>query len=114
MPPVTRRPTVDDAEAICALMAACDVAVIGHPDTTLADVRDRLSGPDLDLERDAWLVTDAGGRAAGYAVCENQGQSDLFWLDAYSAGGSDDTLSALWDLAEARAAEVARSLGHAQ
>lgn len=113
MPLSTRRPTLADAEAICALLAAADLAAIGQSDTTLTDVRDRLSGPDLDLERDAWVFADEAddaGQVSGFAICENQSRSDLFWLDAYAA--EDEAQDMLWALAETRAAEVARSLGH--
>ena len=42
-------------------MLARDVADFGCPDFTLDDVRADWATPGLDLRRDGWVVTDAGG-----------------------------------------------------
>jgi mycothiol synthase len=64
----TARPaTLDDAEEIAALIAACQQADGDPPDsaTTAAEWRSDLAGTDLDEETVAVLAPD--GRIAGYA-----------------------------------------------
>ncbi len=63
-----RRPTLDDAEGILAVGIARDIADVGYPDYSLDDVREELTEPGLDLERDAWVVCDGDGRVVASAL----------------------------------------------
>jgi mycothiol synthase len=66
---VLRAPTVDDATAVAELLRACDVADLGDPEVTVADVRAEWSAPEVELEHDAWVVEEKeGGRIVGYAL----------------------------------------------
>jgi mycothiol synthase len=69
IPGHTARPlTLDDAESVLAVGIARDVADTGQPDWSLEAVRDELSHPNLDLERDGLVVADGGGTVVAFAV----------------------------------------------
>lgn len=77
-----RRPTVDDASEVLALMRAYDTAVSGEPDTDLQDLRHDWSA--LDLDQDAWLIGLEQGELLAYtAVLPHQ--SDGLRIDLYMA-----------------------------
>lgn len=61
-----RAPTMDDVEAVTALVAACQVADQGLVDIDADDVRSDWQRPSFDLERDCVLVLD-GERLVGRA-----------------------------------------------
>src|SRR3954447_22696400 len=63
-----RPATLDDAEAILAVGVARDVADTGAPDWSLEHVRDELSNPVVDLERDSLVVKDGDGSVVAFAV----------------------------------------------
>lgn len=63
-----RRPGIEDAEAILAVGVARDIADLGYPDYSLDDVREELSEPGVDLDRDAWVVTDSAGAVVAVAL----------------------------------------------
>jgi ribosomal protein S18 acetylase RimI-like enzyme len=63
-----RAPTAADAKAVAALLRARDVADLGEPELTIADVRADWEAPDVDLAADAWVVDNADGGLAGYAI----------------------------------------------
>ena len=65
---VLRAPTDDDAEAVAELLRARELADLGQPEVTVADVRAEWAAPELELEHDARLVTDAGGSVVAYAL----------------------------------------------
>lgn len=65
-----RPPRLDDAEAVLALVHAYTTAVVGFADYTLDDVKDELTRPGADPERDAWLVLDPAGAPVGYAMAD--------------------------------------------
>ncbi len=69
LPPgyLLRRPLKTDAEAIAALMIACDIADSGEPDTSVEDLMDDWALPRFDLTRDAWLVIAHDRALIGYA-----------------------------------------------
>ena len=62
-----RAPRHEDAEAVVALLRACDVVIFGEPDTDIKDVRDEWAAPGFELARDAWILRGADGAAAGSA-----------------------------------------------
>jgi mycothiol synthase len=65
---VLRAPTAADAGAVAELLRARDAADLGEPEVTVADVRAEWSLPEVELERDAWVVEDEGGRLVAYAL----------------------------------------------
>lgn len=62
-----RRPLDQDAEAVLALMVACDLEMLGEPDSTIDDVKAEWTLPRFDKARDAWVVTTESGDIVGYA-----------------------------------------------
>jgi mycothiol synthase len=70
-----RPPSVDDAEALLALVHAYDVATLGHPDFTLDDVRDELGNPRVDHTHGDWAVTGADGRVVAWAHVVDEGRA---------------------------------------
>lgn len=65
---VLRAPTADDAAAVAALLRARDVADLGEPEVTVADVQAEWDSPEVELGRDAWVVQDAHGGLVAYAL----------------------------------------------
>ena len=62
-----RRPEEKDAEAIVALLVACDIADSGYPDSTLEDLQADWTHPRFDRSRDTWTVTGPDRSIVGYA-----------------------------------------------
>jgi len=62
-----RRPLDQDAEGVLALMIACDLVMMGEPDSTIDDVKAEWTLPRFEKARDSWIVTDASGEIVGYA-----------------------------------------------
>lgn len=108
-PPSRIRPaTRGDAPEIVELLVACDIAEIGEPETSLADLESDWARPDFDLSRDAWVAEGAAG-PVGYAYTGDQFRTgelegDLWVHPEHHEPGLDDRLLGL---AERRAAEVA-------
>ena len=65
---VLRAPRAEDAGAVAELLRARDLADLGEPDVTVADVHADWEAPGLDLASDAWVVEDARGELVGYAL----------------------------------------------
>src|SRR5215218_7936784 len=65
---VLRVPTAADAGAVAELLHARDVADLGEPEATVADVRAEWELPGVELERDAWVVEDERGALVAYAL----------------------------------------------
>src|SRR5215207_6607486 len=65
---VLRVPTAADAGAVAELLHARDVADLGEPEATVADVRAEWELPSVELERDAWVVEDECGALVAYAL----------------------------------------------
>ncbi len=65
---VLRAPTADDAGAVAELLRARDVADLGEPEVTVADVRADWTAPEVELERDAAVVHEKGGTLVAYAL----------------------------------------------
>ena len=64
---VLRAPTAADADAVAELLRARELADLGEPEMTVADVKAEWSAPEIDLERDARVVEDDTGRLVAYA-----------------------------------------------
>lgn len=63
---VFRRPTIEDATNVVALMVAHDIAETGEADSSVEDLTADWTLPHFDLSRDAWLVIGPDHRVAGY------------------------------------------------
>ena len=61
-----------DAAAVHALVVARDLADLGAPDSTLADIEQEWRAAALDLTADT-VVAETGGGLAGYAVIRRPG-----------------------------------------
>ncbi|MFF7393577.1 GNAT family N-acetyltransferase [Streptomyces scabiei] len=110
-PGLTVRPaTLDDAEAVCALLNEIDVLEIGRAETELVEVQADLKHPEADLERDSWLLFE-GDRLLAYGLQWDESGGERIDMDHYTL--PDHPLGALhlFDLMEARAAERAAANG---
>jgi mycothiol synthase len=97
---VIRPPAEADADAVAKLVIAGDVADLGEPDYTLADLRDEWAAADFDLDADA-VVTEVAGRIVGYAAF--RASEVLITVDPERRGEGLGT--ALREWAESRARE---------
>ncbi|MFI6317920.1 GNAT family N-acetyltransferase [Nonomuraea sp. NPDC050556] len=107
-----RRPRVDDAADIHALISANDIAVIGAPDSTLDDIADELVEPGFDRDKDGWLAHDADGRLDGWAWAVRKGDSDHVDVEVVIRPGVTGLTDELWKLVVDRAKELTREAGH--
>ncbi|WP_203815196.1 GNAT family N-acetyltransferase [Paractinoplanes ferrugineus] len=109
----TRRPTLDDATAILALVHACDMASIGEPDFTLDEVREMLTEPNTDMTVDCWLALDAEDTIVGWAYPRNADGGDRDFADVYTwPERGEPALRPLLALLMDRMAERAARFGH--
>jgi mycothiol synthase len=95
----TRRPTLDDAEAVAAIGIAQDLDDLGEADFTLDDVRAEWEGVDLDA--DTWIVFAGGGEPAAYGGLDGD-VARVFTDPRFKGRGIGAELAGLL---EARAAE---------
>ena len=65
---VLRAPTAADAGAVAELLRARETADLGEPEMTVADVKAEWAAPEVDLERDAGIVEEDGGRIVAYSL----------------------------------------------
>lgn len=107
--------SVDDVDAVYAVLSAADTAVVGAPDMTRDDVRDELTEPGFDPATGGWLVLGPDGGPAAYAwVAANQA-SALIDIEVRLHPRTDVALGPLLlDAVVARGAEIGRELGHAE
>lgn len=70
------RPSLDDAQAVCNLVAACDTEDLGAPDVVLDDILDMWSR--FDLEHNVWIVKEEDSTIIGYAFLEVDSEEKLF------------------------------------
>jgi mycothiol synthase len=68
-----RAPRRHEAAAVHAVILARDVADLGRPDYSLQDVLADWELPELDLERDVFVVEDDGGALVGWADVDPRG-----------------------------------------
>ncbi|MCK8490029.1 GNAT family N-acetyltransferase [Paenibacillus sp. MBLB2552] len=71
-----RRPTLDDAQAVCDLVAICDTEDLGAPDIVLDDVLNMWSS--FDLDQNVWVAEDENTDLIGYAFLEEDSEEKLF------------------------------------
>lgn len=109
-----RRPTPEDAQAVCDLVAACDLEDVGAPDIVLQDVLDMWS--EFDLDNNVWLIETAdAGRLVGYAFLEEESGDKLTSYGFVRPEARGQGVGALLlTLIEERAAAIAASNGEAK
>ncbi|WP_369258690.1 GNAT family N-acetyltransferase [Streptomyces sp. R35] len=113
-PGLTVRPaTLDDAAAICALLNEVDLLEIGRADTELAEVQASLKHPEVELERDSWLLFD-GDRLIGYGLAWDDSGGERIDIDHYTLPDQQQGALYVFGLMEARAAERAAANGAAR
>ncbi|MBF6589287.1 MAG: GNAT family N-acetyltransferase [Ktedonobacterales bacterium] len=62
-----RAARLDDLEAIATVVATCQIAEYGEPDTPLEEIRMEWQVPGFDPATDAWVVVAPGGRVVAVA-----------------------------------------------
>ena len=67
-----RPATRGDLPEVVDLLVACDIAEVGAPDTTAADVEADWGMEGFVLARDAWVAVDAGEHLVGYSYVGDQ------------------------------------------
>ena len=83
--------------------------LVGSPDITLIEVRDELSEPGFDPDRDAWLVGDDAGIDVAYGWAYRKGASDMTDVDVYA---DDPVTDWLWAQVLTRAHALGAEAGH--
>lgn len=108
-----RRPTLDDLPAILAMVHASDMAAVGEADFTPDEVREALTDPGTDMNRDSWVALDETGTIVGWTYPHNANGGDRDFIEVYvwpSLGLPAQR--PLLELILARAAERGAELGH--
>lgn len=109
----TRRPTLADVPEILRLAHASDIAAVGEPDYTAEEVREALTAPHTDPDRDCWLALDPAGAIVGWANPYNATGGDRDFLEVYVWPERGlPALRPLLALLLARATERGREFGH--
>jgi len=83
------RQSLDDTEAVLAVVHAYDIATLGYPDFASSDVVDVYNGSHTDPERDTWVVRDDSGTVCAWAFIASNYGDDKDDLDVYSTPGID-------------------------
>lgn len=99
-----------DAQDICALLNAVDLAEIGRPETDLGSVEADLNHPDVDLAADSWLAFQ-GGRLVAYGLVWADSGPGLIDGDHYVLPGRDRAGLAVLSRMEDRARRMASGAG---
>ncbi|MGH8825147.1 MAG: GNAT family N-acetyltransferase [Jiangellaceae bacterium] len=72
-----RRPTIDDAGPLLAVVHAAERDALGRDDSTLAEVRELLSVRRTPPETDHWLVEGGSGPVAWGMVADDHGGEQI-------------------------------------
>ncbi|GAA2993253.1 hypothetical protein GCM10020229_02160 [Kitasatospora albolonga] len=108
---LTVRPaTLGDAEAVCGLLNEIDLLEIGRAETELNEVEADLKHPEVDLEKDSWLLFQ-GERLIGYGLLWDDSGAERIDMDQYVLPDQLPGTLHLFELMEARAAERAAGNG---
>jgi mycothiol synthase len=109
----TRRPTLDDVPGILALVHASDLAAVGEADFTADEVREALTDPGTDMNRDCWVTLDETGTIVGWAYPQNETGHDRDFVEVYVwPGRGGPAQRPLLAMVMERVAERAAELGH--
>jgi mycothiol synthase len=103
-----RAPTAADARAVAELLRARDLVDLGRAEVTVGDVRADWEPPQLELERDAWVVQDAGGSLLAYALVSGADLLVAVHPNAVGQGLGSELRLAAERCARARGARVVR------
>ena len=76
-----RAPTPEDARAVLDLIVTCDIADIGAPDLTLADLEADWAAPRFELARDARVLVAEDGAVRAYVAVRASDPGRSFWGD---------------------------------
>ncbi|MER5303510.1 GNAT family N-acetyltransferase [Streptomyces lasiicapitis] len=110
-PDLTVRPaTPADAEEICGLLNAVDIAEVGHPETDLGTVETDLVHPEADLGRNSWLAFRCGQLVA-YGLLWDDSGGERIDADHYVLPGHQDAGERLLAAIERRAVDRAAENG---
>ena len=107
-----RAPRPEDLTAVLDLQNAVDISEYGQADSVVSDLQAEWQRKRFSLETDAWVVEDATGRLAGYAVVHDDEPGREFMASFYvrpaAAAGSAPALLGPRLLAriESRAREI--------
>ena len=100
-----RPASIEDLDAVAAVMRAADEDVTGGSDLDADMIRDLWTSPSIDLALDAWVVS-TGSAIVAYAHVQEDGDARLKgWGDVHPEHQGRGIGSALLDRAEARAVE---------
>jgi mycothiol synthase len=97
-----RPPTDADAAAVLDVIVACDIAALGAPDFTLADLHADWAAPGLELEHDARVTAGDGDTIDAYGLVSRSDDAFVY-VHPDATGRGRGTVLRRW--AEARAAE---------
>lgn len=78
-----RAPAPEQARAVLDLIVACDIADIGAPDYTLADLEADWTHPRFELDRDARVLVDSDGAVRAYVAVRQSDPGRSFWGDLF-------------------------------
>ena len=108
-----RPATRGDGPEIVDLLNACDVAEVGEPDSTIADLENDWSTEGFDPGSDAWVAEGPAG-LVGYAYAGDQLRTGELEADLWVHPGhhEPDLGTRLLGLAERRAARLAVDRGY--
>ena len=73
---------IAELDAVVDLLAACDVAVVGEPDTGREETRGMFTSPNNDRERTT-LIEAADGQLMGLVWIERDATAGDTWCDVY-------------------------------
>jgi ribosomal protein S18 acetylase RimI-like enzyme len=112
----SRRPTVDDLQALHALCCADETGSIGQCATSLGEVAQSLTPPHTTLQDDQWLVCDAAGTPVAWGQVWDAGNTDHQDVDLYRdpTRADESVREALLDRLLLRLAERATLSGYAR
>lgn len=103
----------DDVPAILAMVHACDIAAVGHPDFTADDVREALTSPHFDPAADSWLAVTPDGALGGWAYLDSPNGGDREFIEVYvHPEYGTPAIRPLLGLLLGRVAERAVEFGH--
>lgn len=104
-----RRLTQEDFQAVLDLMIRCDMRDLGFADTDDSDLMHEWK--NMDMQRDAWLAVDVGGKARGYGAVMDRDTGKR--VAVYDDPGAEETdlFLGLLILCEKRAVNMLLEMG---
>jgi ribosomal protein S18 acetylase RimI-like enzyme len=108
-----RRPTLADSAAVTGLINVCAVVETGVFFMTVEQLESIWQSASLDLQTDAWLLVEPGGRVVGYAEVWLQAGTDApyCWLSVHPEYAGLGLEARLLQLAETRVRQTVNDTG---